>query len=88
MTKNLSTLAGLDSCLERNNNMAWGSGGEELRNQIKVDLSNMRINTYVPLRDMRKNVGLLKHAEKQSLLLKELDEIEASIIRMERTLNR
>ena len=68
--------------------MAWGSGGEELRNQIKVDLSNMRINTYVPLRDMRKNVGLLKHAEKQSLLLKELDEIEASIIRMERTLNR
>lgn len=64
--------------------MAWGAGGEELREEAKVQLALVKMPMY-----RLKQVGIeLRHPEKGPRLVKLMDNLYATITEIESLLGR
>ena len=64
--------------------MAWGEGGQELREQVQKELALTR----VPLYRMRTAVGQIKHPEKGPQLKMFVDEVYEILEKIEAVLRR
>jgi hypothetical protein len=64
--------------------MAWGGGGEELRERAKLELSTTRISAY----RLRQTANKLDHVEKGPYLRQLVTDLETTFQRIEELLGR
>lgn len=68
--------------------MAWAGTDAELREQLRVKLSALRIASYAPLNAFRQLAIEVKHPEKGPFLIAAADKVTDYIDDLERQLNR